>query len=205
MATPHPAPVLDAYGSPTAAALEAIECFEGSPEALVAYCSTLYTNGYVSIADFEDDWGRPMKRVSFATAGSSAAESVSGAVEAGTTFHAVYWARSTRGGLTEYEVPADHWSRSSWLGSLDRLPHHDDFATVKADFTYRGARVRTAHFEEAARVILDIDVPSLGVERDILAMAAAALREHGATPPDPSRIDAARAALLKANERTTAR
>lgn len=103
---------------PTDEELDQLEQYEGTPRGFVEAVRELWDYpDAVRVEDYVDGLGRPVKRVSLVTLGWSGNESVVSSVSR-TTFHALWWESSHRGGLTVYQVPTDQWQAHWELGRL---------------------------------------------------------------------------------------
>jgi hypothetical protein len=109
--------VLDDDGYPTEDALDALDRFVGTPEALAAHVGTMMENyGFALVEDFVDDFGNvPSKRLTLVTGGWSGCEEVIGRL-GDTLFHFAFWESSFRGGKYTYVVPAKLWGDSGAWG-----------------------------------------------------------------------------------------
>jgi hypothetical protein len=112
------ADALDSDGYPTDSALEALDRFKGTPQALACYVSSMMENyGSALVEDFVDDFGGvPSKRLTLVTGGWSGCESVVSALS-NTLFYYAFWESSWRGGKHTYVVPDRLWSDSGQWGN----------------------------------------------------------------------------------------
>lgn len=124
VAAPDPdGDLLDEDGYPTETALHRILTFTGTVHELVECVRSLWWSDFITVDDVQNDYGRPIKKVSFVTGGWSGNETLAGALER-TLFHMVFWESSSRGGLTIYEVPESSWGMECPWGdpTLTRSP-----------------------------------------------------------------------------------
>ncbi|WP_159601627.1 hypothetical protein [Agromyces humi] len=90
-------------GYPTSEDLERIHGFRGSPEQLVELISGLWRpEDFVTVTPGDD-----AVKVRFVTGGWSGNEELIGALDR--TMLRLFWSKSERGGLHEYEIPVGIW------------------------------------------------------------------------------------------------
>ena len=104
----------DDDGYPTEAAIERLQSFEGSAGEMVSYITSLMRNGFSTLENFTDDFGRAQKRLTLVTGGWSGCETVIGALDS-TMFHFIFWESSFRGGKHTYTFSPIQWFiRANW-------------------------------------------------------------------------------------------
>lgn len=109
---PHHVPdvLLDRDGYPTDEALEAIQFWSGTPQALVEdLLDPIFRCGAGVLTEtITDDFDRPTQRVSLITGGWSGCERTISVIER--SMLGLYWESSARGGLHVYEIPDAQWA-----------------------------------------------------------------------------------------------
>jgi hypothetical protein len=112
---------LDGDGYPTEDALDALDAFKGSPEAMADLLRPLMESyGVAEVEDFIDDFGQvPSKRLTLVTGGWSGCEEVVGRLS-DTLFHYAFWESSWRGGKHTYVVPDRLWREAGQWGNPRR-------------------------------------------------------------------------------------
>ena len=104
--------ILDENGYPTDEALEAIARWTGTPRVLLddLLAPIFEPYGNLTISTDIDEYAKPVRKVRFATGGWSGCESAIGALRQN-FFWFLWWTTSTRGGVTEFEIPEQSYDK----------------------------------------------------------------------------------------------
>lgn len=115
------------YDYPTDDELAILARFSGTPEGFVDHVRNLWwIPAQIGVEDGTNEWGAPVKLVSFVTGGWSGNESLIGVI-LDSFFHISFWVSSHRGGLYIYEVLTSQWSSGDgFLGTIENMPTVSD-------------------------------------------------------------------------------